>query len=102
MTSPVLANFDADAPPSSLDPPLQALWWLRKGGLRTGPEWERAHEISQAREGDKDHDWVHALVHLIEGDTGNAAYWFRRAGEARACDSLEDEWQHIFEQLTSR
>ena len=44
-------TFDAAEPPAALAPPLQALWWLKKGGLATGPEWERAHEICQAAEG---------------------------------------------------
>ena len=47
------ASLDADAPPDGLSPPLAALWWLKKGGLGTGPEWERAHEICQSREGDR-------------------------------------------------
>ena len=30
---------------------LRALWWLRKGGLAMGPEWDIAHTICQAAEG---------------------------------------------------
>ena len=24
--------------------------------------------------------WAHGIVHMLEGDLGNARYWFRRAG----------------------
>ncbi len=34
-------NLDADAPPADLSPPLQALWWLKKGGLATGRNGRR-------------------------------------------------------------
>jgi hypothetical protein len=43
--------------------------------------WEAAHEAAQSREGDPDHDLLHALFHRREGDYGNAEYWFGRAGK---------------------
>lgn len=57
-----------------------ALTALKVGKWQTGPGWERAHEICQAREGQTVFDRIHALCHRIEGDLGNAAYWYRRAG----------------------
>ena len=49
-----------------------ALRHLKKG------EWEKAHAIIQ-----KDDSalgaWAHGIVHLLEGDLGNARYWYRRA-----------------------
>jgi hypothetical protein len=99
MVHPALQRFDAPRPPERLDPPLQALWWLRKGDLLPGPEWERAHQICQSAEGDKPYDWVHALAHLIEGDEANAHYWFRRVGEARAGATTAEEWHHIADRL---
>lgn len=74
-------DVSTDQPPNELSAPLQALWWLKKGGLKVGPEWHEAHEICQSAEGEPAHDWVHALCHLIERDHGNAGYWFRRAGQ---------------------
>ena len=95
----LLESIDADEPPAELRPALAALWWLRKGGLATGPEWERAHEICQAGEGTPELDWIHGLAHLIEGDTGNAAYWYRRAGRSRASGDLAAEWERIASDL---
>ncbi len=49
-------------------------------------EWEKAHTLAQA-----DHSklgaWAHAIVHLQEGDTANARYWFERAGRAFSADT---------------
>jgi len=42
-------------------------------------DWETAHSIVQ----DDDTDlgcWAHGIVHMLEGDLGNARYWYRRAG----------------------
>jgi hypothetical protein len=92
-------DFAAEAPPATLSPPLQALWWLQKGGLRVGPEWERAHAIAQDGEGAPDHDLVHALVHRIEGDDANAAYWYRRAGSVPAGGDVAEEWARLVDRL---
>lgn len=77
-----------------LSAPLRALWWLRKGGLKMGPEWQKAHELCQLDEGNRAHDLVHALAHWIEGDDANAAYWYRRVGDRRAA-TVADEWHRI-------
>lgn len=101
MNDRFLSSLDNDQPPADLAPPLQALWWLKKGDLRTGPEWERAHAICQTAEGDKPYDWVHALAHWIEGDTSNANYWYRRVGEQRSGSDIAGEWQHIVAALSN-
>ena len=40
-------------------------------------------------------DWLHALIHRIEGDDTNAGDWYRRAGKIRHAGSIEDEWEII-------
>jgi hypothetical protein len=85
--------LEADTPPAALSRALQALWWLKKGGLRTGPEWERAHGICQEAEGTPEFDRVHALAHWIEGDRSNSDYWYRRAGTERQGADPEEEWR---------
>lgn len=42
--------------------------------------WDAAHDIAQAHEGEPLADWLHAVLHKIEGDAGNARYWYHRAG----------------------
>ena len=49
--------------------------------------WAPAHEIAQSREGETEHDLLHAILHRREGDFANAGYWFRRAGK-HACYSI--------------
>ena len=93
-----IADIESAAPPPDLSPPLQALWWLKKGGLKTGPAWAMAHDICQSREGDRAHDLVHALVHWIEGDMANASYWYRRVG-AQKSPTLAEEWDRVTAEL---
>lgn len=95
----LLDTLSQDQPPEGLASAVQALWWLAKGGYRLGPEWERAHEICQSAEGERDHDLVHALAHLIEGDRFNSDYWYRRAGSKRRHDDPASEWQAVVETL---
>jgi hypothetical protein len=84
------------APAADADLALQAIWWAGKG------EWDRAHECAQADEGNPDCDLVHAHLHRVEGDQGNAAYWYRRAGRPIARVSLEEEWDEIAAYLVAR
>ena len=42
--------------------------------------WDQAHDIVQRHEGDATSAWIHAVLHKIEGDAGNARYWYRHAG----------------------
>ena len=74
---------------------LLALWWDAKG------DWSRAHEVAQDV-GDADGAWVHAYLHRKEGDEGNAAYWYRRAGRAVAKGDLDAEWEQIVGELLGR
>jgi len=48
--------------------------------LRQG-NWQRAHEIVQDDESAFG-CWAHGIVHMMEGDIGNACYWYRRADRA--------------------
>ena len=46
--------------------------------LAIAGEWEAAHKATQKLEGDATADWLHAVLHKIEGDQNNARYWYRR------------------------
>ena len=82
------ASFSGATPAPGLDAPLAALWWAAKGN------WDAAHKIAQDVE-TVDAAWVHAYLHRVEGDLGNAGYWYRQAGQPVAKDSLEAEWERV-------
>jgi len=42
-------------------------------------DWEAAHRIVQDDESLLG-AWAHGIVHMLEGDMDNAAYWYGRAG----------------------
>ena len=42
-------------------------------------EWQKAHAIVQ-NDNTEMGCWAHGIVHMLEGDIGNARYWYRRAG----------------------
>jgi hypothetical protein len=83
-----IASLDGAAPAPDLIAPLAGLWWAAKG------DWDQAHRIVQD-ESSRDAAWVHAYLHRVEGDLGNAGYWYRQAGQVAAKDSLDAEWQRI-------
>ncbi len=81
------ATLTGGAPPN-VTALLRALWHDARG------DWEEAHRIAQDID-DKDGALVHAYLHRKEGDLGNAAYWYRRAGQPVESDSLDAEWEHL-------
>jgi len=91
-----LAEFKRSAskarPPPGLKPALAALWWERKG------DWERAHALVMD-DGGEDCAWVHAYLHRVEGDLGNARYWYGQAGKAPPAGQLPAKWDSIADAL---
>src|SRR5258708_15590196 len=79
-------------PPPGLAPALAALWWEAKG------DWERAHALVMDERA-KDCAWIHAYLHRVEGDLGNARYWYGKAGKAPATGRVRAEWDSIADTL---
>jgi len=77
-----------------------ALETLKAEGCTLGAAWEQAHELAQSREGEPAYDRLHALVHRIEGDTSNAAYWYRRSGEEPFQGDIEGEVDLLIERFS--
>jgi len=55
----------------------------RAADLALAGDWDGAHRIVQQDETDSIACWLHGCLHKIEGDTGNARYWYRRSGGRR-------------------
>ncbi len=93
-----LAELKASAikdavPPKSLSLEAKALWLIKKG------EWDAAHQIAQDMETPIG-SWLHALLHLIEGDLGNARYWFVEAGRpVRKLSQVDELWDEITQEI---
>ncbi len=80
------------APPPDLNAPLEALWWAKKG------DWDKAHRIVMDEAG-AEAAWVHAYLHRVEGDLGNANYWYRQARKPATTGDLDAEWTAMVEAL---
>ena len=96
MTDPTqtfVLSLDRDVPPPFATAMLRAVWH----GLRG--EWEAAHELAQAQD-DAEGAWVHAWLHRVEGDLGNADYWYRRAHRPARRDDTRAEGLEIAQALT--
>ena len=91
-TSTFALSIERDEPPPFATPMLRAVWH----GLRG--EWEAAHELAQAQD-DAEGAWVHAWLHRVEGDLGNAQYWYRRARRPLRHDDTRTEGLEIAQAL---
>lgn len=79
-------------PPSQFSHELRALWLAKKG------DWHGAHDLASDIHS-KMGSWIHAHLHVLEGDLGNAAYWYRKAGrEPCSPEKSEMEWLELVEE----
>ncbi|MEN3791311.1 hypothetical protein [Fulvimarina sp. MAC3] len=62
-------------------------------------EWDRAHSIVQEN-ASREAAWIHAHLHRIEGDKGNAEYWYNRANRPQNFGTLEEERAEIKRELS--
>ncbi|MBT6273825.1 MAG: hypothetical protein HOI95_06805 [Chromatiales bacterium] len=81
-------SLEGQAPPTDATAPLTALWLERKG------DWSAAHTVVQDDES-VESAWVHAYLHRVEGDLGNAKYWYGRAQRTPSDQAVADEWRSI-------
>lgn len=86
----------ADVMPSHLSPEAQALWHTKHGN------WEAAHNIAQEIHTPMG-SWIHALLHVIEGDQWNADYWFNKAKKpSHGPSDVDDLWSEITHVVLAR
>ena len=67
-------------------------------------DWETAHHIAQDYS-DVTANWLHAVLHKIEGDVGNSHYWYARASvsnqNARKYADFDDVREELMAILNS-
>lgn len=91
LPSDFAATLTGSAPPHAWPAALAALWWLARDATEAADAtWARAHALVQDASG-SDAAWVHAHLHRIEGDSGNARYWYDRADRPVFHGSLAEE-----------
>jgi hypothetical protein len=59
---------------------------LRAVELALAGEWNAAHNLVQQYESDATAAWIHAVLHKLEGDLGNARYWYQHAAKIKHMD----------------
>jgi hypothetical protein len=95
MTASDLATsaLSESSPPAGISSEAESLWHAKKG------QWEKAHNIAQDIHTPMG-SWIHALLHLIEGDVGNANYWFHKARKpTQRIADIDRLWLEIAEEV---
>ena len=82
----------ASNPPTLITGVHLALWYALKNN------WDKAHNIIQDIN-DETASWIHAYLHRIEGDIGNAHYWYARANKEPSNNSLQSELDEIIQSV---
>ncbi|MEN3940217.1 hypothetical protein WJU23_02905 [Prosthecobacter sp. SYSU 5D2] len=79
--------------PAGLSAEAQSLWHTKQGN------WEEAHNIAQDIHTAMG-SWIHALLHVIEGDQWNADYWFSKAKKpSKGPKEVDALWEEIAGQV---
>ena len=88
----MLQSIEQDSlPPPDISGELRSLWLARKG------DWHAAHDIVSNVDTAMG-SWIHAHLHVLEGDLGNAAYWYSKAGKSpRPPAQSDEEWIELVE-----
>lgn len=68
--------------------------------LALAGDWDGAHAIAQDYS-DVNANWIHAVLHKIEGDVWNSNYWYARSGGRQYVDytDAQQELRAIAETL---
>lgn len=61
-------------------------------------DWETAHNIAQDYS-DPTANWIHAVLHKIEGDIGNSRYWYAKTAGADGAAKYYEDFNDVQEEL---
>jgi hypothetical protein len=51
-------------------------------------EWAASHQIAQGYS-DPTANWIHAVLHKMEGDESNSQYWYKRTAGKQYADYVD-------------
>ena len=74
---------------------LMSKYHLKALELARENKWDESHALIQQYD-DELANLIHAYLHRVEGDTANANYWYRRAGEENPGNSTKEELNDLF------
>lgn len=66
--------------------------------LAKAGDWEEAHALVQVH-GDAFSCQIHGYLHRVEGDLGNARYWYSRGNSALPANNLDEEFARLYARL---
>ena len=70
--------------------------YLKALDLEKEGNWDQSHRLIQSYY-TPEACWIHAYLHRVEGDFGNAGYWYNQAGKRMPAYSLEKEWKMLYQ-----
>jgi hypothetical protein len=82
------SSLSSGEPPEGISDYLKAMWYAGKN------DWETSHNIAQDI-ADTNGSWIHAYLHRVEGDIGNAGYWYSKAKKPMPSYAPGKEWEEI-------
>ena len=63
-------------------------------------KWDEAHRLVQSFS-DRESCLIHGYLHRVEGDLGNARYWYNRANEKMPDNTVEEELNRLYQLVSS-
>lgn len=61
-------------------------------------DWDVSHEIAQVH-ADPISNWIHAVLHKIEGDEWNSKYWYSRTSDSKIKAKYYEEFSDAVTEL---
>jgi hypothetical protein len=68
--------------------------------LASEGKWNEAHELVQPHS-DELSCLIHGYFHRVEGDLGNAQYWYNRANVTMPKNTLDEELKRLYSLIDS-
>lgn len=72
--------------------------YLKSLNLLNDGDWDSSHQLIQ-QYNTSEACWIHAHLHRVEGDLGNASYWYSRAGKVMPDFGLDQELEDIMNSI---
>jgi len=71
---------------------------LKALDLEKDGHWDQSHRLIQSYYS-MEACWIHAYLHRVEGDLGNAGYWYGQAGKMMPRHDLKKEWEELYQYM---